>query len=399
MCAIASGTETVALPHGRNYKLYGYKWFSSATDANIALTLARISDDEGNVIQGNKGLTLFFVKVKENDGPIDETINIIKLKDKMGTCQLPTAELFLDGLSARKISEEGRGIPSISQMLQITRLHNAISCASYTQRAFSFARDYSHRREAFGKKIIELPLHIQSLSRIDMICKAMTIFAFECVRILDSIEYGSATDDEILMFRILNPLVKLYNAKMAIPTISEAIECIGGQGIIEGTGIPYLYRDVQIFAIWEGTTSVLSNDVLRAIIKTKGECLKALVRNIQHRLEPICNVNDEQLKQSAQKIWHSTEQLIQLIESQPTTLELGGRDFAFSLSNLFIATLLLENVTTDWLLTRNSQSLIDYHRILTLQFINCQDLTPFITNFNLNEYSPSIRQTYLSALK
>lgn len=398
MFAIANGTETVALPDGRNFKLYGLKWFSSATDANIALTLARISDDEGNVIQGSKGLTLFFVKVKENDGPVDKAINIVKLKDKMGTRQLPTAELFLDGLRARKISEEGRGISSISQMLQITRLHNAISCASYAQRAFSLARDYSHRREAFGKKIIELPLHIQTLGRIDLNCKAMTIFALECARILDSIEYGSATNEEILMFRILNPMVKLYNAKMAIPTISEAIECIGGQGIIEETGIPYLYRDVQIFAIWEGTTSVLSNDVLRAIIKSKGECLKALMQNIKRRLEPICNGSDEQLKPSAQKVWHSTEQLFHVIESEPSTLESGARDLSFSLSNLFIATLLLENVAKNWLLTRDAQSIIDYHRIQAIRFINCQDLTPFHTNFNMNEYSPTIRQTYFGAL-
>ncbi|OTF82559.1 hypothetical protein BLA29_009224 [Euroglyphus maynei] len=227
----------------------------------------------------------------------------------------------------------------------------------------------------------------------------MTIFVFECVRILDKIEYGSATDEDVLIFRILNPLVKLYNAKMAIPIISEAIECIGGQGIIEETGIPYLYRDVQIFAIWEGTTSVLSNDVLRAIIKTKGECLKALMANIKRRLEPICNGNDEQLKHSGEKVWHSTEKLFRLIESQPSTLELGGRDFAFSLSNLFVSTLLLENVATDWHLMGDVQSIIDYHRIQTIRFINSQDLTPFLTNFNLNEYSPSIRQTYFAALK
>lgn len=90
------------------------------------------------------------------------------------------------------------------------------------------------------------------------------------------IETNQATDEERLLFRILNPLSKLYNSKVAIPAISECIECIGGQGIMEDTGIPYLYRDPQIFSIWEGTTSVLSLDVLRSIIKSNGETIFAL---------------------------------------------------------------------------------------------------------------------------
>lgn len=102
---VANGTETVAiqLDLEQHYKLYGYKWFSSASDANMALTLARICDDEGNVIQGSKGLTLFYVPVKENNQSISENIHMVRLKNKLGTRQLPTAELLLDGAFATKV--------------------------------------------------------------------------------------------------------------------------------------------------------------------------------------------------------------------------------------------------------------------------------------------------------
>lgn len=102
---VAAGTETVAIPLNsqQHYRLFGYKWFSSATDANIALTLGRVCDDEGNVIQGSKGLTLFYVPVRENNRPTAENIHLIRLKKKLGTRQLPTAELLLDGVMATKV--------------------------------------------------------------------------------------------------------------------------------------------------------------------------------------------------------------------------------------------------------------------------------------------------------
>ncbi|RWS05252.1 putative acyl-CoA dehydrogenase AidB-like protein, partial [Dinothrombium tinctorium] len=98
---VARGTETLAIPEGdKTFRLYGYKWFSSATDSDVTLTLARISDLEGNVLSGTRGLTLFFLKTRENDKL--NNIQIVKLKDKLGTRQLPTAELLLDGTLAYK---------------------------------------------------------------------------------------------------------------------------------------------------------------------------------------------------------------------------------------------------------------------------------------------------------
>ena len=185
---------------------------------------------------------------------------------------------------------------------------------------------------------------------------------FQNVRLLGLIENNEATDEEKLLFRILNPLGKLYNAKVAIPAISESLECIGGQGIMEDTGIPYLYRDAQIFAIWEGTTSVLSMDVLRSIIKTNGETIFAfrfaatskfnlLKRflilfflnrsNIKRRLGPV--LKHDRLKDTASKVLALMDEMLKIGQSQPALLESGARDFSFSLSNIFVASMFLQN--------------------------------------------------------
>ncbi|RWS18970.1 hypothetical protein B4U80_03371, partial [Leptotrombidium deliense] len=129
-----SDVETVAVPVGNNaYRLYGYKWFSSAADAEITLTFARISDMEGNFLHGTRGLTLFLLKTRDDNGVLNN-INVVKLKDKLGTRQMPTAELLLDGTLAYKVSKEGRGVASLAYMLHVTRVYNAVVAVAAMRR-------------------------------------------------------------------------------------------------------------------------------------------------------------------------------------------------------------------------------------------------------------------------
>ncbi|VDN38405.1 unnamed protein product [Cylicostephanus goldi] len=109
--------------------LHGYKWFSSAIDADIALTLARIVDKDGNSGKGSRGLSLFLLKIRNGDGQLNG-IQMIRLKNKLGTKQLPTAELLLDGTVAHCLGAPGRGVANISNMLNITRIHNAVASVS-----------------------------------------------------------------------------------------------------------------------------------------------------------------------------------------------------------------------------------------------------------------------------
>ncbi|GFU79015.1 acyl-CoA dehydrogenase family member 11 [Trichonephila clavipes] len=166
---VANSTETVAVPDNGFYRLYGYKWFSSATDSNMALTLARIVQDNeaSEDLQTFKGLTMFYVETRNSQGELNN-MEIVKLKNKLGTRSLPTAELLLDGSIAYKLFDESRGIASISHMLNITRLHNAMASVGAMRRILQLSRDYSRKRIAFGKTLAEIPLHMRVLSAMEM---------------------------------------------------------------------------------------------------------------------------------------------------------------------------------------------------------------------------------------
>ena len=151
---------------------------------------------------------------------------------------------------------------------------------------------------------------------------------------------GSATDEELLVLRLLNPLSKLFVCKQSISTISEGLESFGGQGAMEDTGLPVMLRDSQIFTIWEGTTNVLAMDMLRAIHKTKGQVLKAFSSNLKTRLKLASN--HVTLKEEALKVESLLDQILDTILKNQDILEVGARDLAFSLAKLFIAGAFLE---------------------------------------------------------
>ena len=119
---VGSGTETLAYKQeDGTYRLNGYKWFSSATDSDICLTLGRIVYNEGGWVKGTKGLSMFYVQTRKKCGELNN-IEVVKMKNKLGTRQLPTAELLLDGTEAKLISEPGRGVAGIIEMLNITSM-------------------------------------------------------------------------------------------------------------------------------------------------------------------------------------------------------------------------------------------------------------------------------------
>jgi len=243
---VANGTETIAVPQDDGtYRLYGYKWFSSATDADMTLTLARVQNSDGSTVPGTKGLTMFYLLTRDEDGKLNN-IEVQRLKNKLGTRQLPTAELLLDGSHAYKVSEKGRGVSCISDMLMITRFHNSISASSVTRRIMSLAQDYCLRRSVFGKLLVDHPLHLQTLARMELETRAAFLLTMEVGRLLGKQECNEASDVELQLLRLLTPITKLYTAKQSMQVSSEGLESFGGQGYIEDTGIPGLMRDAQV---------------------------------------------------------------------------------------------------------------------------------------------------------
>lgn len=367
---VAAGTSTVAVhDRGDQYLLYGHKWFSSATDSDMSLTLARIADPEGNTISGTKGLTMFFLRTRDPNTNELNGINVIKLKEKLGTRQLPTAELLLDGTVARKMSEEGRGVAAIADMLQITRLHNTISAVAGMRRCVDLAKDYATKRVVFGKLLKDIPLHVQTLAKMELETRAGQVLMFEVTRLLGLDENNAATEDDKMLLRLLNPIVKLFTAKQAIAVASETLESIGGQGYIEDTGLPRALRDAQVLSIWEGTTNVLSMDVLRVLSKTNGAAAVNMNNAIKNRLSDALK-SDGDMRTAAEKIANGMDRVLKTVAANPVLLEAGARSFAYTLARSYAAAVLMHFATS----TRDQQI------IATALRWAAEDLTPFLTD-------------------
>jgi len=256
-------SETVARrdEDGR-YRLYGSKFFTSAATSEMALTLGR---PDGNG-PGGKGLALFYVEVRQPDGSYNN-IRVNRLKDKLGTRKLPTAELDLEGALATPVAELANGVRNITSMLNVTRTWNAIAAVWGARRAVALARDYAGRRSQFGGRLIELPLHVDTMAGVEAEFEGMFHLAFRAIELLGRREAGVATEAELALLRVLTPLAKLTTGKQVLDVVSEAIECFGGQGYMEDTGIAGVLRDAHVLPLWEGTTNVLSLDTLRAFAK------------------------------------------------------------------------------------------------------------------------------------
>lgn len=283
-------TETVARPIDESgplprYALYGTKWFTSATTSEMALTLARIDDGESPAVKGSRGLSLFCVEIGRDEHGALRGIEVNRLKDKLGTKALPTAELTLNGVEAIRLGEVGRGVATIATMLNVTRFYNAVSSVSGMARATFMAKDYASRRSAFGKRLIEHPLHRRTLADLEAETAAALAMCFELADLLGKHEAETATDAERARLRGLIPIAKLTLGKQAVWVASEALECFGGAGYIEDTGLPRLLRDAQVLSIWEGTTNVLSLDVLRA--ETKEGALRSVLQDLVARSEKL----------------------------------------------------------------------------------------------------------------
>ena len=307
------------------WRLYGRKWFTSAITANMALALAR---PEGNP-EGGKGLALFYVPIRE-DGELVDGIGVNRLKDKLGTRKLPTAELTLDGARAIPVGELKNGTRNISPMLNVTRTWNAVTAVSFVRRGLALARDYAQKREAFGTEIINHPLHQETLADVQSTYEGMFHLSFRLAELLGKDEAGTITDDEKALLRLLTPIAKLTTGKQVVPAISELLEAFGGQGYVEDTGIPTLLRDAQVLPIWEGTTNVLSLDTLRAL-RTVGS-ITPLKREFQRCAAQVEAPSLVKAMGTAVRAFRDAAQWMQgAIQEGEDALQAGARRFALTL--------------------------------------------------------------------
>lgn len=269
-------SETLARREGDGWRLYGRKWFTSAATSQMALTLAR---PEGNP-EGGRGLALFYVQTRDAEGRLDRIV-VHRLKDKLGTRKVPTAELTLDGTLAVPVAGLQDGVRNIAPMLNITRTWNSVSSVAYMRRAIALARDYARKRYAFGALLADKPLHQDTLAGMQAEYEAAFHLAFLLAEMIGADEAGALSPTEQELLRLLTPLVKLCTGRQSVAVCSEALECFGGAGYVEDTGLPMLLRDAQVFSIWEGTTNVLALDALKVAATTSAlASLQARVRSL-----------------------------------------------------------------------------------------------------------------------
>ena len=258
-------SRTVARKTEAGWELHGRKWFTSAIASQMALTLAR---PDGNPA-GGKGLALFYLETRDAQG-LPNCITVHRLKDKLGTRKVPTAELTLEGTPAQLVCGPSDGVKNIAPMLNITRTWNSVSAVALMRRGLALSRDYAKRRIAFGAPLSEKPLHLDTLAGLQAEYEAAFHLTFFAVELLGRAEAGAASEQQRALLRILTPVAKLTTGRQSVAVLSEAIESLGGAGYVEDTGLPLLLRDAQVLPIWEGTTNVLALDVLRAIADAGG---------------------------------------------------------------------------------------------------------------------------------
>ncbi len=324
-------SETIARRDGERWRLHGRKWFTSAATSQMALTLGRPEGNPG----GGKGLALFFVETRDAQGKLDNIL-VHRLKDKLGTRKVPTAELTLDGTPAWAVAGDSEGVRNIAPMLNVTRTWNSVSAVSYMRRGLALARDYARKRVAFGAPLADKPLHADTLAGLQAEFEAGFHLAFHAVELLgrDEADGLDAAGRELL--RLLTPVAKLTTARQSVMLLSEIVESFGGAGYVEDTGIPSLLRDAQVFSIWEGTTNVLSLDALRAL--QSSNALPALQIEIETLASSIRDVRLLETSKTAQAALHHAQQWI--AEAQGEALEAGARRFALTLGRAFALLLL-----------------------------------------------------------
>ncbi len=324
--------STIARKGKNGWQLYGAKFFVSAVTAECALTLAHA--------EGTSGLSLFFVQPWHSDGT-PNNFQICKLKNKLGTRALPTAEIDLQGLEAVMIGKPDEGVRLIATVLNLARYHNTLAATGIMARCLHLAKDYAHRRIAFGNKLIEHPLHLETLADLQVEYEAGLAIALRLAELIGKVETGAATPVEQGVWRLLTPVAKLGTGKQVVRVASEAVEAIGGMGYIEETDLPRLLRDAQVLPLWEGTTNVLSLDVLRAL--NRQEALRPF---LEDTLDRLAGVNSARLTSAAAAVHTAVATLENAVESMldnnTSKTQASARRFALSLFNTYAAALLIE---------------------------------------------------------
>jgi putative acyl-CoA dehydrogenase len=252
---VRANTTRATAADGGWWELTGHKWFCSAPMCDLFLVLAQTED----------GVTCFALPRVLPDGSRNAGFQLQRLKDKLGNRSNASSEIELRGALAHMVGEPGRGVPTIIEMVNHTRLDCVIGAAAGMRAAVAQATWHAAHRRAFGALLADQPLMVNVLADLAIESEAATAVALRLARAYDE----AATDADADAFkRIATAVAKYHVCKRAPGHAYEALECFGGNGYVEASGMPRLYREAPLSSIWEGSGNVMALDVLRALARS-----------------------------------------------------------------------------------------------------------------------------------
>jgi putative acyl-CoA dehydrogenase len=244
---------TRATRDGDAYRITGHKWFMSAPMCDAFLVLA----------QADEGLTCFFMPRFAPDGSVN-ALQFQRLKDKLGNRSNASSEVEFAGAYAERVGEEGKGIRTIIQMVQLTRQDCAIASAGLMRSGLAHALNHARHRSVFQKHLADQPLMQAVLSDMALHVEATIALVMRLCRAFDRMGEDAK---EVAYMRLLTPAIKYWVCKSAPTFLYEAMECLGGNGYVEEGILARHYREAPVNAIWEGSGNVMCLDVLRALAR------------------------------------------------------------------------------------------------------------------------------------
>ena len=341
-----------------DYLISGFKFFSSATDANMTCFLAKT--ESGELSAFIAPLRRIIVGPDGKQREVSNGVRIYRLKNKMGTKELPTAELELKDMRAHMIGSEGRGIATIASLLNVSRSHNWISAVACFRRALSIAKSFAKARSTLNQPLWLIPMHMRLLAGLEVKHRGALNLCFFSASLLSFVDNGFPKDvsqtyaplprvgnEGEVVFRAMTAVTKAVVCKVSLISIQECQEAMGGVGYMDESDEPEfnisrLYRDTAVTQIWEGTTNILASDLVRHLLK--GNNLDIFKTWLDRAIQ---SVNDTVFSTTLRSAWVTLYQRLDSNRSNLAATLTDGRQIMFSLAWIVAGILLIRDAERD----------------------------------------------------
>jgi acyl-CoA dehydrogenase len=343
-------TATEATDHGTHWTLSGHKWFASNVSADIVLTLARVPGQG----EGTRGLGMFLVPRVRPDGSRN-SYRIDRLKDKLGSRSMASGEVTLEDAYALPVGELANGFRQMAEMVNVSRLSNAMRAAALMRRAVHESVDHTRGRVVFGRPLFDQPLMRATLLPMILDTEAALGLVLESAARLDDADAGDAAARRLV--RVLTPLAKYTVCKQARRVTGEAMEVRGGNGYIEDWVNPRLLRDAHLGSIWEGSSNVIALDVLRCMRRDAAHhfVVDTYLRRLQALEVPEVGPAVDVLTEWWESLLKDGEQLLGSPEDEQQVRIAG---YADTLARTVMASLLIEQAAHETAAGRGHRKLL-----------------------------------------